>query len=134
MIFFYWDKSFETGYELIDKQHREFIGLAEKLQSSVYAQDQILFEKLSQEIISHLNNHFKDENDLMTKYNYPGYFSHKAEHGRFLDKIERNLVGLNKKHTNEINSFFENIDKWFKNHLEINDRNLAKFLKDINLP
>lgn len=133
MIFFYWDKSFETGYELIDKQHKEFIGIAEKLQNSVYAQDQVLFEKLSEEMITHLNNHFKDENDLMVKYNYPGYFSHKAEHGRFLDKVKRNLAGLNKKHTNDINSFFENIDKWFKNHLEINDRNMAKFLKDINL-
>jgi hemerythrin len=133
MIFLYWDKYFETGYELIDKQHNEYIGIAEKLQNSVYSQDQALFEKLSEELVEHLDNHFKTENELMVKHNYSGYFSHKAEHDRFLDKVKKNLTGLNKKHTNDINDFFEVLYRWFKNHLEINDRKLSQFLRDNNL-
>ena len=133
MIFFYWDKFFETGFDAIDRQHREFISLAEKLQDSIYSQNTKLFEKYSSEIQSHLENHFETENNLMTKHSFPGYFSHKAEHDRFYDKVKNNLIELNKKPTNDINLFFEMMYKWFKNHLDINDRKLTKFLIDNNL-
>ncbi len=128
MIFFYWDSYYDTGYSLMDTQHKDYIAIVEDLQKSVYSQDQDFFEKQSALFITHLSEHFTTENNLMIKYSYPGYFSHKAEHDRFFDKIKKNLTDLNKKSTNEINNFFEVTYRWFKNHLEINDRKLAKFL------
>jgi len=132
MIFFYWDKYFVTGFEEMDKQHQEFIILIDKLQNSVYAQDLESFKKYSAEYIGHLEDHFNFENELMKSENYPGYFSHKAEHDRFFDKMKKGIFELNNRSTNELNAFFEVAYRWFKNHLEINDRKLAKFIKDKN--
>lgn len=132
MIFFHWDKYYETGFEEMDKQHAEFILLVEKLQNSVYSQNSDLFQEHTADFIAHLENHFTFENDLMKNEKYPGIFSHRAEHERFLDKMKKSITDLNKKSTNEINAFFEVGYRWFKNHLEINDRKLAKFIKDKN--
>ena len=133
MIFLYWDKYFETGCQIIDNQHSEFIQISERLQKSIYSQDQSSFENSSAEFLAHLENHFNTENELMTANHYPGLFSHKAEHSRFYEKVKKDIAGLNKKSTNDINLFFEVSYRWFKNHLEINDRKLAHFLKDNNI-
>lgn len=133
MIFFVWDDSFNTGFGPIDNQHKEYIQVIDNLQKSITSQNQALFEKYSAEFIKHLEEHFSTENGLMTKHKYQGYFSHKAEHDRFLDKIKRNLPGLNNQSSIEIDLFFEIAYRWLKNHLDINDRKLTRFLIDNNL-
>ncbi len=133
MIFFQWDTYFETGNDTIDSQHKDFFSIIDKLQNAIHSENTDHINNLSEEFIAHLNGHFTYENDLMKKLNYPGYFSHKAEHDRFFEKVKRNLKDLDKKPIDEIDSFFEVSYRWFKNHLEINDRKLVKFLKDNNI-
>lgn len=133
MIFFHWDSYFETGHETIDTQHKDFFSHLEKLQKAIHLGDDENFKNLSEGFLTHLNSHFTFENDLMKRHNYPGYFSHKSEHDRFYDKIKRHIRELDKNGEEEIESFFEVSYRWFKNHLEINDRKLVKFLRDNNI-
>lgn len=133
MIFFNWENNYETGFELIDKQHKDYIIIVDQLQNSIVSHNKELFNKYSVEFLTHIHDHFVTENDLMIKHNYHGYFSHKAEHDRFYEKTKNNLANLYDKSTIEINLFFEVTYRWFRNHLDINDRKLARFLIDNNL-
>ena len=133
MVLFYWNKSYETGFDSMDAQHKEFIELSDKLQNSVYDKKQADFQKYSDALLQNLNDHFNFEDELMVMHKFTGLFSHKAEHARFYEKVKKHLLGLNTKPTNDVNTFFETIEKWFVNHLELNDRPLAKFMLDNNL-
>ena len=68
----------------------------------------------------------------MKKTNYLGFYSHKMEHERFLNKFFINF-NSEKLNTRElINEYFLLMFKWFINHLEINDRKLASHLRSTN--
>ncbi len=133
MIFFNWENSYETGYELIDKQHKTYIEIVDQLQNAIVLKNKELFDKYSADFLFHIQEHFVTENNLMQKHNYFSYFSHKSEHDRFYEKTKTNLKDLFTKPIVEINLFFEVTYRWFRNHLDINDRKLARFLIDNNL-
>lgn len=67
-----WDVSYETGYELIDRQHRELILLLDELahlDSCSFEERKVLsvFDRLTGFTLSH----FDAEEDLMARVGYP---------------------------------------------------------------
>lgn len=123
----YWQKKFEVGIEDIDNQHSEFINSLIKCLHNDFD-----FEEIKNKIYEDLKHHFRFEEDQMKKTNYLGFYSHKMEHERFLNKFFINF-NSEKLNTRElINEYFLSMFKWFINHLEINDRKLASHLRSTN--
>ena len=81
-----------VGYDLIDRDHDEFIALINQLDSASNADFPNLFQKLHE----HTELHFDRENQLMIQFSYPGAIEHKGEHQRVLGEIKQFKTRVNK--------------------------------------
>ena len=126
-----WKNDLVTGIKLIDSQHREFIGLVNKiLDTSLNSDDEQLIKKSFSFLKYYISEHFSVEEAAMAEYKYPHYAMHKNIHTCFREEFERLESFLkNKVHPHDVliklNYLVVN---WFMNHIKIDDKKLCNYL------
>lgn len=79
-----WDDSFSVGVKRLDEQHRQIIGIINKLIDANDASvDSELISDTLTEMRQYASDHFETEEHLMTEYKYPDYKSNKDHHIEF---------------------------------------------------
>ncbi len=131
MNFISTDENTLVGIEAIDKQHKEFVKILNKLYSLKNSQDVEKKKEEMQKLEAHIKEHFQTELDLMVKYKDPGYISHKLEHERMEKKISQEVRKFAANPGTISEEFLNDLKRWFFNHLEFNDRKLAKHIKSV---
>ena len=127
-----WSKSFETGNELVDEQHKEIFRLVQQVL------DATAFENRKQQIETALDflsgyavRHFSSEEALMHDCNYPKFEEHKSQHDNFVKevvafmervKIEGGTISVSE----TINNF---VVVWLKDHIMASDKAMADYYK-----
>lgn len=126
-----WDDDLSTKIEWIDNQHKELIAKASAL---VKASEDGKGKEALLETLRFLGDyvitHFRDEENLQLKYNYPYYPAHKAIHDQFIkDFLELKNQIIN----NGVSSFIvyevkKKLIDWIKNHINLVDKAMADYL------
>lgn len=114
----------------IDSQHETLIGLINQIHESMLQQaNKTILDGLLSELLEHTRSHFDYEEQLMSRYGYPGYEAHKVEHIKLIehvaDLIERSQNG-------ELLLTFAVVLKlkgWASVHIEKSDKRLCTFLQ-----
>jgi len=127
-----WNSSLETGYEKVDKQHKQLI---EALNSIIDASregkgpDEIF--KTLDFLTGYTIMHFSDEEKLMVKYDYPDYLIHKRYHDDFKVTVGELTQRLKKEGPTEemVNIVTTTIGEWLLNHIEGDDFRMAAYVK-----
>lgn len=92
-------KDLETGNTLIDSEHRELFKMINNLQDACsQGKGRTQIESSVKFLMDYVKKHFKDENDLQDKSNYPGIAEHKKFHQSYMlnmDKAGRELLAKN---------------------------------------
>lgn len=79
-----WDDSFSVGVKKLDEQHRQIIGIINKLiDTTTVSVDSELISDTLTEMRQYASDHFETEEHLLTEYKYPDYKSHKEHHIEF---------------------------------------------------
>lgn len=125
-------KSFEESkhllnHEEIDTLHKEFLDIynsVDKTDTNSYIQKLI-------SLLVHSKIHFKIEEDLMDKYNYPRAREHKDEHRKVLAEMDYFIKNSNTIFGKKmLKAYFnEKIGDWFDLHLLSMDSDLTAYLK-----
>lgn len=111
-----------VGYDLIDRDHDEFIALLNQLDSASNADFPALFQQLQE----HTERHFDRENKLMLQYAYPGKIEHKSEHLRVLGEFKQFKTRVDKGMIVFGRSFVrERLPQWFGLHVTTMDSALV---------
>lgn len=111
-----------VGYDLIDRDHGEFITLLNQLDSASNADFPALFEHL----YNHTEQHFDRENQLMQQFTYPGEIEHKGEHQRVLGEFKQFKTRIDKGMITFGRAFVrERLPQWFGLHVTTMDSALA---------
>lgn len=129
MSFLTWKDEDVLNIEIIDKQHKSLMDLTNKLYEMNNTTNISEAKMVMRSIVEELNIHFDTENQLMRDNNIFD-ISHKLEHDRYLEKVRKFNNSLQKDQTNIIPEFVSSFKNWFHNHLIINDKKLAKLLKE----
>jgi hemerythrin-like metal-binding protein len=84
-----WNETMSMGIEIIDRQHRGLVELANALHEAILnkapdGQRQAIFE----ELIRHTREHFAFEEALFAEHGYPELEEHQQEHVRLIEQIE----------------------------------------------
>ncbi|MBN1301716.1 MAG: hemerythrin family protein [Melioribacteraceae bacterium] len=122
-----------TNINIIDEQHLKFAEIVSELYD-LLGQDKsetikYLLKQLAQETVTH----FDTEEELMKKFKYENYFSHKMEHDRFLRKTTdyvNDVINGNASLNLEMLKSFKN---WLINHIRLNDAKLGGYLVTKNI-
>jgi len=124
-----WSESISVNNYEIDNQHKNLIQLTNNLilNSNAKVNSEIIGETL-QKLLKYIKEHFKDEEELLEKCNYPKPEEHKKEHKKFI----LNIVGFcndvlcgKSNVTEEMISFL--ID-WLLNHTSVDDKDYKNYI------
>jgi voltage-gated potassium channel len=123
-----WSDNLSIGIASIDEQHRSLVILISKFQEALSAgKDREEIAKVFDKLLDYTMVHFKNEEEIMKKYDYPEIDTQIREHRNLTQKV----MELNR-HKRYI--FSENIIdflySWLVNHIMVTDKKLGQFLSE----
>lgn len=127
-----WQKDLETGIEIIDDQHRELFSRFNKLLEACKegkGRDEMM--KVLLFLNDYIRSHFSAEEELQTKFNYPGYPTHRAQHNSFIHTVEQ----LERQFKDEgatialVIQTNQTMVNWLIQHIGKMDREFAEFVR-----
>lgn len=127
-----------TGIPLIDKQHKQYIMLVNKLVGNHHKGDMTKAEFIDclNEIVAYALDHFDAEEFLMRSAKYPLYEEHLAKHDTFRDRVDEFLEEIDTKEIDvdhSVKVLCKWLIDWFKEQVLDDDIKLAKFIKENNI-
>ncbi len=123
-----WSSSFSINIKKVDEQHKKLIEMLNELHEA-------MTEGRGKDVLSDILNgmaeytviHFSTEEELMQRYNYPGYVKHKFEHDQFVKKVTE---FKDKFESGQISAIevMRYLSDWLKSHILGSDKKLGAFL------
>lgn len=131
MMIAQWRPEYETGYTLIDDQHRSLFHAINALNSAMIEgrAEELLFRTLKT-LRNYTTIHFETEEQFMLKYGYSEYLDHKAQHELLREHVE--LFSQKENQHNlpqliiEVSHFLTN---WLIHHIKDEDKKMICFLR-----
>ena len=129
MVFLEPEDSLKLDIPEIDSQHNTLINLVNQLHEYMLKgiDKATLGEHLSK-VLKHTQAHFTYEEELMSRYNYPGYEKHKSEHDRLIQQLVNLITRF--KNGDLLLSFAVELELkgWTVVHIEKSDKPLGSYL------
>jgi len=128
------EDNLKLGIPEIDSQHETMISLVNLIhETMLQGADKAALDGLLSRLLEHTQTHFAYEEELMSRYNYPGYEAHKSEHNRLM----QHLIDLAERYSNgELLLSFAvalELKGWAAVHIEKSDKPLGTFLNNQNV-
>ncbi len=133
MNFIEWDKSHETGVSEIDNQHKLFVKNVNELYGLLGSDQITTVNYLMGIILKNLKIHFNTEETMMREHHFVDFYSHKLEHDRYYNKIKGFKETIENGESRLNLEMLRSLKRWFRNHLEINDKKCGKYLYDLGI-
>lgn len=130
MTFVKWDSKYEVGVGVVDAQHKALFDRVNALFDAMQAghgRDEI--GRTLKFLATYTVEHFKTEEDLMQRYAYPGYASHKAIHDDLTHQVtdlQAKLAAGSQMLSLPVMHFLRD---WLAHHISEEDMKLAQHLK-----
>lgn len=125
MINFEWKDEYSVSNKLIDSHHKKLISLFNEIGIIISSEPDTTSITSTIKVVSELNVytifHFREEEKLMEKGNYPDLENHKKLHAGFVEKIKLFKDGY-MNNDNLVNyDIYEFLSNWLINHILIED-------------
>lgn len=127
MGFIQWSKSVELNVPILDQQHKIMVDLTNQLHDLLETNNKAKIKATLKNIVDETKIHFETEDKLMDETKLPLFFSHKQEHERFFNKLNKlyDEVKSGKRLTLDELKIMK---IWFFNHMDFKDKTLAKHI------
>ena len=132
-----WQNKWYLGHEIIDRQHRHLAEIFNSLcelnfnidgqtdsaqrSNQLHEQLNIFYEKTKE--------HFKFEDDLMLKENYPDHTEHARNHLMLLAELKQYLRHIEQELDHINTGTLDSLKAWFISHIISDDKKLVDFLQ-----
>lgn len=121
-----WSERLEFGVPEIDAQHRQFYELAASFDGNT---DQVRVMKTLALLSDYIRRHFRDEEELMAAWNYPGLKAHCRLHAHFRHMLADLFSRAGHMALDEIGEEVRYlINGWFSNHIVTVDFEYAPYV------
>ena len=127
MQYIFWDEHFDVGYEPFNEQHKEIFRLQNRVVNLLCgdAGPEDLSTVLNH-LIRYCQSHFKEEEDLMSRYGYSDLETHCQEHERLVTHIFTLNEQLCRENFNR-DRLLTFLNTWITGHIMKIDRKYRKF-------
>lgn len=130
-----WTKNLEVGVDLIDTQHKKWFEKADQLfEAGKSGKSKEYIIQMFNFLDEYTKTHFKDEENYMTKINYPELALQKQMHQGFIKKLaelrkDYETAGANITVIISANQF---ILEWLTKHISSADKKIGEYVKSKN--
>ncbi|MDR2102886.1 MAG: bacteriohemerythrin [Treponema sp.] len=131
-MFYQWDSTLETGYDVIDNQHKQLVAAVNDLLDACRnGKGKEAIASTMDFLTGYTIKHFMDEEKIQIKYNYPDFLTHKRYHDEFKVLVGRFTRRLIREGPTEliINDVCASIGDWLLNHIKGDDFRMAAYIK-----
>jgi len=127
-----WSEELATGYDVIDKQHKQLIAAANALFDAYRSgkrREEV--ERTMEFLVGYTIKHFADEEELQRKHSYPDYHMHRQFHGDFKGEVRALSAELFRDGPTDdlISKVYATIGAWLVNHFKSEDLKLAAYVQ-----
>lgn len=127
-----WSKELEVGNETIDNQHKILIHTLENVYIACSRGEGLKqLSKTIEYLLGYVEVHFREEEDLQRKYDYPDYERHKIIHEAYKANIKK-LVKKNPREeytTHDLAELMKQMIHMITQHILKDDINIARYIK-----
>ena len=118
-----WQDSFNTGIALMDKQHRRLVELINQLFTCMKdGGDRMLLGSVVDELVDYTVTHFRAEEDVMRKHDYPELEAHREVHQNFIEQVGQYAEKIKTGERLAPADVYSFLKDWLVNHIEKEDR------------
>lgn len=125
---FPWNPNFETGFDLIDQQHRHLVDLLNKLAGTLVSGDVSAVNSAFDALAAYANKHFEDE-EVIWQDCFAGdawMSSHQMAHATFLPKVvELKDHQADRPLSDVVEQLVKFLIRWLAFHIIDNDKRMA---------
>jgi len=125
-----WDPSYSVGSIILDSQHQRLLELCAQVADCVdddRPDSDDRFHKVLNDVGDYAFAHFKAEEALLARHNYPQLEAHKKEHMGFLSHLSAFLFAASGGHLDRA-GLHEILSAWLSQHLLVSDMQYKGFL------
>ncbi len=118
-----WSDRLSTGVPLMDKQHQYLVELINRLFTCMRdGGDRMLTAGIVDELVNYTVTHFRAEEDVMKKHNYPDFEAHKKVHENFIEQVGAYAEKLKSGARLAPADVYRFLKNWLVEHIEHQDR------------
>jgi len=123
-----WNKSFDTGIEQIDLQHRRIVEMINQLIADAPSAKGEVITQILQAMRRYIAEHFSYEEYLMREAGYKYLRQHTALHQRFIDKVGELVVAHEQGSLNH-DTMIQFLLSWLLDHIGHEDQDYVQSVK-----
>jgi hemerythrin len=126
-----WDDHYLIGVKRIDFEHHIFLDLINNFNDARLKDENIeTLSNILDEIVLYAKFHFKSEENMMRRFNYPELAEHKNLHYQLIDELGMKVFGIQTKlySPKEVEEF---LVTWFINHVTHEDAKIGTYITAI---
>jgi len=135
MPFITWTHELSVHIEEIDQQHQNLINIINKMDDLVKIGSNAKrseIRKIFAELVDYTSYHFKAEEELFSKYGYPGWEDHKKQHNDLAMQLLNLQINFAKGEAEVSQEMMKFLNKWLVDHISTSDQEYAIFINNKN--
>lgn len=125
-----WSERYSVNIEKMDGQHKKLLDLMNSLDDAIHkGKDEALVAALVTDLNDCVDEHFREEEKLLERLNYPHLGAHKSQHLHFLVQFHMMNSAHQAGHLELVQIFVQYLKNWFVFHLFSEDRTYGAFVE-----
>lgn len=120
-----WNASFSVGYPFLDSQHEELFALANL---AFDAKTKVELVSCLMSLFKYVRRYFQDEEQFMKQECYDLYTEHSLLHMVMVERLGAIALNIGKGNL-EVKELHKFMSEWLLNHILVEDKKLADFIK-----
>jgi hemerythrin len=126
---FAWKDTYNVGNTTIDRQHKKLVGLvADMYDAMAEGKGRDVLGRILRELIQYTVQHFKDEEVIMSRAQYPKLVKHIGLHCELTQSVQRLQSELESGRTAMSVETLNFLMKWLNDHILVHDHQFAAFV------
>ncbi len=124
-----WRQDYSVEIRSIDHQHRKIIDLINQLEQAARTSEELkAVGSVLSELLSYTRYHFKSEEALMQKCDYPALASHKAEHQALVRRVSEFQGKYEAGKLTDAHDLANFLMGWLESHILETDKKYGPYL------
>lgn len=129
-----WSNEYSVNVRVLDDQHKRLFFLVDSLTKAMHeGKGNDIIQSVIDELTQYTVSHFKEEEAILVKINYPKTQYHIIEHKNFINKLNSFKQEVGTKHMGVSINVLGFLRDWLVNHILHKDKDYSNFMKMNNI-
>lgn len=125
-----WSEEYETGYPLVDQQHKNLFDMINSYHTAINSDHETnKISSILNDLALYTQSHFRTEESLMVSSGYPDIAKHKQLHNNLISKVNELINEFQTDKTLRSTQISAFLADWLRHHIKKEDMLLIQWVR-----